>query len=159
MLTGVLLSNIGYGLVPPIERDQLPDALPDDAGRPHRSERVEVYLAQRTSRRASPCTRWATTRPRRSSTSSVVAIAMDNPFGHEQIGGFQRVFEDAGGRVVQKIWVPLNALDFAPYLTQVGKDADAVCAVLRGGPGRALRQAVRRVRAEGRACRSSAAAS
>jgi len=65
----------------------------------------------------------------------VVAIAMDNPFGHEQIGGFQRVFEDAGGRVVQKIWVPLNALDFAPYLTQVGKDADAVCAVFVAAQG------------------------
>jgi len=29
--------------------------------------------------------------------------------------------------------VPLNALDFAPYLSQVSKDADAVCAVFVAG--------------------------
>src|SRR2546425_10736736 len=63
----------------------------------------------------------------------VAVIAMDNPFGHEQIGGFQRVCEDNGGRVIQRLWVPLNALDFAPYLSQVSRDADAVCAVFVAG--------------------------
>jgi len=70
-------------------------------------------------------------------------IAMDNAFGHEEIGGFQRVFEDGGGKVVQKLWVPLNALDFAPYLSQVQKDVDAVCAVFVAG------QAVRFVKQYG----------
>lgn len=64
---------------------------------------------------------------------TVAAIAMDNPFGHEQIGGFQRVFQDNGGRVVQKLWVPVNAMDFGPYLTQIRKDVDAVCAVFTAG--------------------------
>jgi branched-chain amino acid transport system substrate-binding protein len=59
----------------------------------------------------------------------VAAIAMDNNFGHECIGGFQKVFEDNGGAVVQKTWVPLNALDFAPYLSQVSRDVDAVVQV------------------------------
>jgi branched-chain amino acid transport system substrate-binding protein len=45
--------------------------------------------------------------------------------------------------VVQKIWVPLNALDFAPYLSQVAKDVDAVCAVFVAG------QAVRFVKQYG----------
>jgi branched-chain amino acid transport system substrate-binding protein len=63
----------------------------------------------------------------------IAAIAMDNPFGHEGIGGFQRVFEDAGGRVVQKTWVPLNAMDFAPYLTQTPRDVDAVVQVFVAG--------------------------
>jgi branched-chain amino acid transport system substrate-binding protein len=58
---------------------------------------------------------------------------MDNPFGHECLGGFQRVFEDAGGRVVQKTWVPLNAMDFAPYLAQVPRDVDAVVQVFVAG--------------------------
>src|SRR5499426_3944564 len=70
-------------------------------------------------------------------------IAMDNAFGHEEIGGFQRVFEDGGGKVVQKLWVPLNALDFAPYLSQVQKDVDTVCAVFVAG------QAVRFVKQYG----------
>ena len=63
----------------------------------------------------------------------MATIAMDNPFGHEEIGGFQRVFEDSGAKVVQKLWVPLNVLDFAPYLAQVQPDVDAVCAVFVAG--------------------------
>src|SRR6267143_537145 len=63
----------------------------------------------------------------------VAAIAMDNNFGHEGIGGFQRVFEDAGGRVVQKTWAPLNTMDFAPYLTQVPRYVDAVVQVFVAG--------------------------
>jgi branched-chain amino acid transport system substrate-binding protein len=73
----------------------------------------------------------------------VATIAMDNPFGHEEIGGFHRVFEDSGGKVVQKLWVPLNVLDFAPYLAQVPPDVDAVCAVFVAG------QAVRFVKQYG----------
>jgi branched-chain amino acid transport system substrate-binding protein len=56
----------------------------------------------------------------------VVQLAADNGYGHEQMAGFQRVFEEHGGRVVQKIWVPLNAQDFAPYISQLPRDADAV---------------------------------
>ena len=43
------------------------------------------------------------------------------------------MFEDAGGRVVQKTWVPLNAMDFAPYLGQVPRDVDAVVQVFIAG--------------------------
>src|SRR5262245_43442028 len=45
----------------------------------------------------------------------VITIADDFAFGHEQMGGFQRVFEDAGGRVVKKLWPPLVTPDYAPY--------------------------------------------
>src|SRR5438874_4305581 len=37
----------------------------------------------------------------------VITIADDFAFGHEQMGGFQRVFEAAGGRVGQQLWPPL----------------------------------------------------
>src|SRR4029078_13655188 len=73
----------------------------------------------------------------------VAVIAMDNGFGHEEAGGFQRVFEDAVGRVVQKLCVPLNVLDFAPYLSQSSRDVDGVCAVFVAG------QAVRFVKQYG----------
>src|SRR5215470_10687447 len=63
----------------------------------------------------------------------VAALAMLTHSGHEEIGGLQRVFEDGGGRVVQKTWVPLNAMDFAPYLAQVPRDVDAVVQVFVAG--------------------------
>src|SRR4029077_13892617 len=36
------------------------------------------------------------------------------------------------GQIVQKIWVPLNVQDYAPYLTQVKRDADAVFVLALG---------------------------
>src|SRR3989442_3170801 len=54
----------------------------------------------------------------------VITISEDFAFGHEQMGGFQRVFEDAGGRVVKKLWPPLVTPDYTPYLAQIsGVDA------------------------------------
>ncbi len=50
---------------------------------------------------------------------SAITIAEDFAFGHEQLGGFQRVFEDAGGRIVKKLWPPLVTPDYTPYLAQV----------------------------------------
>src|SRR4029434_2229132 len=40
--------------------------------------------------------------------------------------GFQRVFEDNGGKVVQKLWTPLNAPDYGTYISQLKPDLDAV---------------------------------
>src|SRR5881296_570196 len=55
----------------------------------------------------------------------VITIADDFAFGHEQMGGFQRVFEDAGGRVVKKLWPPIVTPDYTPYLAQIS-GADAI---------------------------------
>src|SRR2546426_9101425 len=55
----------------------------------------------------------------------VITIADDFAFGHEQMGGFQRVFEDSRGRVVKKLWPPLVTPDYTPYIAQIS-GADAV---------------------------------
>ena len=47
-----------------------------------------------------------------------ITIADDFAFGHENAAGFQRAFEDAGGKVVQKIFTPLNAPDYGTYVSQ-----------------------------------------
>jgi branched-chain amino acid transport system substrate-binding protein len=56
----------------------------------------------------------------------VACIADDFAFGHENVAGFQRVFEDAGGKVVQKLWPPLNAPDYATYISQLKPDLDGI---------------------------------
>ena len=61
----------------------------------------------------------------------VITIADDFAFGYEQMGGFQRVFEDAGGRVVKKLWPPLVTPDYTPYLAQIS----GVDAVVQGFAG------------------------
>jgi len=52
-------------------------------------------------------------------------ISEDFAFGYEQMSGFQRVFEDDGGKVVKKLWPPLVTPDYTPYIAQIG-DVDCV---------------------------------
>ncbi len=62
----------------------------------------------------------------------VVAIAADYAFGYEQLGGFQKAFEDCGGKVIQKIWTPLGTKDFGPYIPTMKTDADAIFTLMVG---------------------------
>ena len=54
-----------------------------------------------------------------------IAIADDFAFGHENVAGFLRAFEDGGGKVVQKLFTPLNAPDYGTYVSQF-KNADCL---------------------------------
>ncbi len=56
----------------------------------------------------------------------IVTISEDFAFGHEQMGGFQRVFEDNGGKILKKLWPPLVTPDYTPYVAQIA-DCDGVC--------------------------------
>ncbi|MGO8919488.1 MAG: ABC transporter substrate-binding protein [Stellaceae bacterium] len=55
----------------------------------------------------------------------MATISEDFAFGYEQAGGFQRVFEDAGGRIVKKLWPPLNTADYTPFISELA-DIDGV---------------------------------
>ena len=71
---------------------------------------------------------------------TVITISDDFAFGYEQMGGFQRVFEDEGGRVVKKLWPPLTTPDYTPYLAQLG-GVDAVVQGFAGAnPGKFTQQ-------------------
>jgi branched-chain amino acid transport system substrate-binding protein len=50
---------------------------------------------------------------------TAITIVEDFAFGYEQMGGFQRVFEDAGGRVKAKLWPPIVTPDYTPYIAQL----------------------------------------
>jgi len=54
-----------------------------------------------------------------------IVIADDFAYGHENVAGFQKVFEDAGGKVIQKLFTPLNAPDYGTYISQF-KNADVL---------------------------------
>ncbi len=62
----------------------------------------------------------------------MVLVASDFAAGIEHIGGVARTFTDAGGQVIQEIYPPLGAPDFAPYLTQIRRDADVVAVFAAG---------------------------
>jgi branched-chain amino acid transport system substrate-binding protein len=61
-----------------------------------------------------------------------VVIAADYAFGYETVGGFQKIFEDCGGKVIQKIWPPLGTKDFGPYIPNIKADADMIFTTMVG---------------------------
>jgi branched-chain amino acid transport system substrate-binding protein len=71
----------------------------------------------------------------------MAVMADDFAYGHEMCAGFQRVFEDAGGRVVQKLFSPLTVPDYATYLAQLKTNIDGIFLGFAGSNGfRYLRQ-------------------
>ena len=72
----------------------------------------------------------------------IITIADDIAYGHEMCAGFQRVFEDNGGQVIQKLFPPLTAPDYGTYVAQLA-DADAIFLGFAGSNGfRFVRQMV-----------------
>jgi branched-chain amino acid transport system substrate-binding protein len=65
----------------------------------------------------------------------IAIIADDFAFGHEISAGFQRTFEENGGKIVQKLWPPLNVADYGSYIGQLNPKVDAVFAAFAGGNG------------------------
>ena len=61
-----------------------------------------------------------------------VILGFDYAWGHENAGAFQRVFEDAGGKVIQKVWAPMNTTDFGPYVVSLKQEADGLWDVVTG---------------------------
>jgi branched-chain amino acid transport system substrate-binding protein len=62
----------------------------------------------------------------------VAVVAADYAFGYEVVGGFQKSFEECGGKIIQKIWPPLGTKDFGPYLPTLKPDADAIFSLMVG---------------------------
>src|SRR5437870_2712273 len=71
----------------------------------------------------------------------MAVIADDIAYGHEMCAGFMRVFEDAGGKVVQRMFPPLTVPDYGTYLAQLKSNIDAIFLGFAGSNGfRYLRQ-------------------
>jgi len=126
MLAGVILSNVAYALVPYVEAQGIPTIYPINSADDLTQRKRPKWLI-RTGFSAGgnmhPFGEYAakTLRYRK-----IAMIGLDYAFGWETVGGFHKSFEDNGGQVIQKIWVPLNVQDYAPYIAQLRKDADAV---------------------------------
>jgi branched-chain amino acid transport system substrate-binding protein len=67
----------------------------------------------------------------------IAVVGLDYVAGHEQTDGFIKTFMESGGQSVEKVLMPLGAVDVAPYITRIqskAQDLDAVVAIL-WGPG------------------------
>jgi branched-chain amino acid transport system substrate-binding protein len=62
-------------------------------------------------------------------------IADDIAYGHEMCAGFQRVFEESGGKIVQKLWPPLVSPDYGTYIAQLKTNLDGLFIGFAGSNG------------------------
>ena len=132
MVAGVILSNVAYALVPYIEAQEIPTMYPINSADDLTQRKRPKWLI-RTGFSASgnmhPFGEYAA---KVLGYKKIVTVGLDYAFGWETVGGFHKSFEDNGGQIVQKLWVPLNVQDYSPYLAQIKKDADAVFVVALG---------------------------
>ena len=132
LMAGALLSSTGYALAPYIDSMEIPMVYPivsaDDL-----TQRLGTKWVVRTSYTGSqPNHPFGEYAYNTLGYRTIATIALDYSFGWESVGGFQRTFEEAGGRITQKMWTPVSVHDFAPYLAQISRDVDAVYALFLG---------------------------
>ena len=132
VVAGGLLASTGYALAPYADAQRIPFVYPvmapDDLTQRKPAKWV-IRVGWTGSQNSHPFGEYAC---KTLGYKRVTFVAADYAFGWEVTGGFQRTLEEAGCQVVQKLWVPLNAQDFAPYLSQIKRDVNAVFAVFFG---------------------------
>jgi len=133
MLIGGVLASTGYALAPvstELKTMYIP-SIPaaDDLTQRRLTEfPYLVRISWSSSQPHHPLGQWACDE----GYKKIVTIAADYAFGYEVVGGFQKAFEDCGGKIVQKIWPPLGAKDFGPFIPTIKGDADAVFSLMVG---------------------------
>jgi branched-chain amino acid transport system substrate-binding protein len=130
---GGLLASTGYALAPVSNEEKTLYISPVPAADDLTQRQLNKYpLFFRTGWTSSQPThaigQWACEQ----GYKKVVSIAADYAFGYEQQGGFQKAFEDCGGKVIQKIWPPIGTKDFGPYIPSIKGDADAIFSLMVG---------------------------
>jgi branched-chain amino acid transport system substrate-binding protein len=132
MLAGVILSNVAYALVPYIEAQGVPTIYPINSADDLTQRKRPKWLVRTGFSAGGNMHPFGEYAAKMLGYKKVAIVSLDYAFGWEIAGGFQKTFEDNGGRVIQKIWVPLNVQDYAPYVSQIKKDADAVFVLALG---------------------------
>jgi branched-chain amino acid transport system substrate-binding protein len=133
MLVGGLLASTGYALAPVSTAEKTlyisPVAAADDLTQRQLDKYPYFIRTGWTSSQPShPFGQWACDQ----GYKKIAVIAADYAFGYEVVGGFQKAFEDCGGKIIQKIWPPIGTKDFGPYIPTLKTDADAIFTLMVG---------------------------
>jgi branched-chain amino acid transport system substrate-binding protein len=132
MLYGPLSATVAYALIPVIDRFHIPAIYPIASADNLTQRERDPYIVR---------TGWSssqTTQPlgwyayHVLHYRKVAVIAYDQSFGWESVGGFVNSFQHEGGKVVKIIWTPLSTTNYAPYISDLPKNVDAIFASYSG---------------------------
>src|SRR4030095_6604126 len=126
LLMGVILSNVAYALVPYVEQQGIPTMYPINSADDLTQRRRPKWLIRTGFSAGGNMHPFGEYAAKTLGYKKIAIVALDDALGGETVGGFHKSFEDNGGQIIQKLWVPLNVQDYGPYLGQIKKDADAV---------------------------------
>jgi len=126
LLMGVILSNVAYALVPYVEQQGIPTMYPINSADDLTQRKRPKWLIRTGFSAGGNMHPFGEYAARTLGYKKIAVVGLDYAFGWETVGGFHKSFEDNGGQIIQKLWVPLNVQDYGPYLGQIRKDADAV---------------------------------
>ncbi len=132
MLAGIILSNVAYALVPYIEAQGIPTIYPINSADDLTQRKRPKWLVRTGFSAGGNMHPFGEYAAKVLGYKKVAILSLDYAFGWEIAGGFQKTFEDNGGQIIQKRWVPLNVQDYTPYLGQVKKEADALFVLALG---------------------------
>ena len=132
VLAGVILSNVAYALVPYIEAQGVPTIYPINSADDLTQRKRPKWLIRTGFSAGGNMHPFGEYAAKTLGYKKIAIVSLDYAFGWEIAGGFQKTFEDNGGQIIQKIWVPLNVQDYAPYVSQIKKDPDAVFVLALG---------------------------
>ncbi|MEO8610378.1 MAG: ABC transporter substrate-binding protein [Chloroflexota bacterium] len=62
----------------------------------------------------------------------IATLAEDYSYPHGQIGGFTIQYCKLGGKIIQKLWVPLGTVDYSTVIKDMPTDIDAIFVALGG---------------------------
>ena len=149
MLAGVILSNVAYALVPYVESQGIPTIYPINSADDLTQRKRPKWLIRTGFSAGGNMHPFGEYAAKVLGYKKVAVVSLDYAFGWEIVGGFQKTFEDNGGQIIQKLWVPAQR---AGLRALHRPDPEGRRRRLRARPralDAALRQAVGRERAQG----------
>jgi len=145
-ITGVWLSSAAYAVAPVCEEAGVPLIISPSAGddlTQRKRSKLVVRLSYTGCQLGHVAGDYAYNHLK---WRKVAMLGWEHAFGQETMGAFQKSFEDAGGKVIQRIYAPLTTLDFGPYIGNLNKSADGLFEVATGSPSMSF---VRSLKASG----------
>ena len=133
LIAGVFLASSGYSVAPACLEEQIPlfiTCAPSDELTQRKASKYLIRVNQGTSSQIGFV--GGDYAYKKLGWRRAAVFAMDYAWGYEVAGGMQRTFEDAGGKVVQKIWTPMVTQDYGPYVTNLKRDIDGIFEVVTG---------------------------
>lgn len=132
VLTGVLLGSVNGAVAPYANKQKVPLLTMASSPTSITYKKDMPYFFRMVPSGTQPTHPFGDWVYRKLGIREIVTLALDYTYGHDSVSSFQRTFEEAGGKVIQKIWIPMDVIDFAPYVSQINRGADGIFVVVTG---------------------------